>query len=62
MIRSGEMLVSLTQGKAPDPLQELTDRERTILGLIGNALTQHPADTSRFASLAWLAGGLLLAG
>jgi hypothetical protein len=24
MIRSGEMLVSLTQGKAPDPLQELT--------------------------------------
>lgn len=34
-----EMLVSLTLGKAPDPLQELTDREREILALIGNGLT-----------------------
>lgn len=32
---AAEMLVSLTQRKAPDPLQELTDRERTILSLIG---------------------------
>jgi DNA-binding NarL/FixJ family response regulator len=33
------MLVSLTKGKAPDPLQELTDRERQILLLIGTGLT-----------------------
>lgn len=32
---AAEMLVSLTQRKAPDPLQKLTDRERTILSLIG---------------------------
>jgi len=32
---AAEMLVSLTQRKAPDPLQELTERERTILSLIG---------------------------
>ena len=27
---AAEMLVSLTRGRAPDPLQELTDREREI--------------------------------
>jgi DNA-binding NarL/FixJ family response regulator len=36
---AAEMLVMLTRGKAPDPLQELTDRERDILGLIGTGLT-----------------------
>lgn len=36
---AGEMLVSLTQGKAPNPLQELTGREREILALIGNGCT-----------------------
>jgi two-component system, NarL family, nitrate/nitrite response regulator NarL len=36
---AAEMLVSLTKGKAPDPLQELTDREREILLLIGTGLT-----------------------
>jgi DNA-binding NarL/FixJ family response regulator len=36
---AAEMLVSLTKGKAPDPLQELTDRERQILLLIGTGLT-----------------------
>ena len=30
-----EVLVSLTRGPAPDPLQELTERERRILELIG---------------------------
>jgi len=34
-----EMLASLTRGPAPDPLQELTDREKEILGLIGLGLT-----------------------
>jgi DNA-binding NarL/FixJ family response regulator len=36
---AAEMLVSLTRGKAPDPLQELTARECEILALIGNGLT-----------------------
>lgn len=36
---AAEMLVALTRGAAPDPLQELTDRERDILGLIGTGLT-----------------------
>ncbi|MEO8486766.1 MAG: response regulator transcription factor [Betaproteobacteria bacterium] len=36
---AAEMLVLLTRGKAPDPLQELTARERDILGLIGTGLT-----------------------
>jgi DNA-binding NarL/FixJ family response regulator len=36
---AAEMLVMLTRGAAPDPLQELTDRERDILGLIGKGLT-----------------------
>jgi two-component system, NarL family, nitrate/nitrite response regulator NarL len=36
---AAEMLISLTKGKAPDPLQELTDRERQILMLIGTGLS-----------------------
>lgn len=36
---AAEMLALLTRGKAPDPLQELTDREREILALIGTGLT-----------------------
>ena len=36
---ASEMLVSLTRGCAPDPLQELTVRERQILELIGKGLT-----------------------
>lgn len=36
---ASEMLVSLTRGHAPDPLQELTAREREILMLIGTGLT-----------------------
>jgi DNA-binding NarL/FixJ family response regulator len=36
---ASEILVSLTKDKAPDPLQELTDREREILLLIGTGLT-----------------------
>ena len=36
---AAEMLVMLTRGPAPDPLQELTEREREILGLIGDGLT-----------------------
>jgi two-component system, NarL family, nitrate/nitrite response regulator NarL len=34
-----EVLVSLTRAPAPDPLQELTERERQILTLIGNGRT-----------------------
>lgn len=33
------ILVVLTRGRSPDPLQELTDREREILQLIGEGLT-----------------------
>jgi two-component system, NarL family, nitrate/nitrite response regulator NarL len=36
---AAEMLVSLTQAPALDPLQELTERERQILSLIGTGLT-----------------------
>jgi len=36
---AAEMLVVLTRGAAPDPLQELTERERDILRLIGTGLT-----------------------
>ncbi|HEY8244832.1 MAG: response regulator [Vicinamibacteria bacterium] len=36
---AAEMLALLTRGPAPDPLQELTEREREILRLIGNGLT-----------------------
>ncbi len=36
---ASEMLIALTRGRAPDPLQELTPREREILELIGAGLT-----------------------
>jgi DNA-binding NarL/FixJ family response regulator len=47
---AGEMLVSLTQGKAPDPLQELTPREREILALIGNGFTNRAIGEKIFLS------------
>ena len=47
---AGEMLVSLTQGKAPDPLQELTSREREILALIGNGYTNRAIGEKIFLS------------
>jgi DNA-binding NarL/FixJ family response regulator len=36
---ASEMLISLTRERAPDPLQELTAREREILELVGVGLT-----------------------
>ena len=47
---AAEMLVSLTQGKAPDPLQELTPREREILALIGTGLTNREIGERIFLS------------
>ena len=47
---AGEMLVSLTQGKAPDPLQELTTREREILALIGHGFTNRQIGEKIFLS------------
>lgn len=47
---AAEMLVSLTHGKAPDPLQELTDREREILALIGTGLTNREIGERIFLS------------
>lgn len=47
---AAEMLVSLTRGKAPDPLQELTDREREILLLIGTGLTNREIGERIFLS------------
>ena len=47
---AAEMLVSLTQGKAPDPLQELTAREREILALIGTGLTNREIGERIFLS------------
>lgn len=47
---AGEMLISLTQGKAPDPLQELTEREREILALIGNGFTNRAIGEKVFLS------------
>jgi two-component system, NarL family, nitrate/nitrite response regulator NarL len=47
---AAEMLVSLTRGKAPDPLQELTVREREILELIGQALTNREIGEKIFLS------------
>jgi DNA-binding NarL/FixJ family response regulator len=47
---AAEMLVSLTHSHAPDPLQELTDREREILGLIGQGLTNREIGARIFLS------------
>ena len=47
---ASEMLVSLTRGTAPDPLQELTDRERDILRLIGTGLTNREIGDRIFLS------------
>jgi DNA-binding NarL/FixJ family response regulator len=47
---AAEMLVSLTQGQAPDPLQELTEREREILQLIGTGLTNRAIGERIFLS------------
>ncbi|OWW22664.1 response regulator [Noviherbaspirillum denitrificans] len=44
------MLVSLTRDKAPDPLQELTEREREILSLIGTGLTNREIGERIFLS------------
>ncbi len=45
---AAEMLVSLTCGHAPDALQELTDREREILRLIGTGLTNREIGAKLF--------------
>jgi len=47
---ASEMLASLTRSRAPDPLQELTDREREILGLIGVGLTNREIGQRIFLS------------
>jgi DNA-binding NarL/FixJ family response regulator len=47
---AAEMLVTLTHGKAPDPLQELTEREREILALIGSGLTNRAIGDKIFLS------------
>jgi len=47
---ASEMLVSLTRSQAPDPLQELTEREREILGLIGTGMTNREIGERIFLS------------
>jgi DNA-binding NarL/FixJ family response regulator len=47
---ASEMLISLTQVKAADPMQELTDREREILALIGNGMTNREIGERIFLS------------
>jgi DNA-binding NarL/FixJ family response regulator len=47
---ASEMLVSLTHVKASDPMQELTDREREILALIGNGMTNREIGEQIFLS------------
>jgi two-component system nitrate/nitrite response regulator NarL len=47
---ASEMLVSLTQHQAPDPMQELTQREREILGLIGSGMTNREIGERIFLS------------
>jgi two-component system, NarL family, nitrate/nitrite response regulator NarL len=47
---AAEMLVSLTSHQAIDPLQELTEREREILRLIGTGLTNREIGAQLFLS------------
>lgn len=47
---AAEMLVSLTAKRAPDPLQELTEREQEILRLIGTGLTNREIGERIFLS------------
>jgi two-component system, NarL family, nitrate/nitrite response regulator NarL len=47
---AAEMLFTLTRGHAPDPLQELTDREREILRLIGIGSTNREIGERLFLS------------
>ena len=47
---AAEMLFTLTRGHAPDPLQELTDREREILRLIGTGSTNREIGERLFLS------------
>jgi two-component system, NarL family, nitrate/nitrite response regulator NarL len=47
---ASEMLASLTRSRAPDPLQELTERERDILGLIGIGMTNREIGQRVFLS------------
>jgi two-component system nitrate/nitrite response regulator NarL len=47
---AAEMLAALTQKAAPDPLQELTERERQILSLIGEGLTNRAIGEKIFLS------------
>jgi two-component system, NarL family, nitrate/nitrite response regulator NarL len=47
---AGEMLVSLSRGPAADPCQELTEREREILGLIGQGMTNREIGKQIFLS------------
>jgi two-component system, NarL family, nitrate/nitrite response regulator NarL len=47
---AAEMLVTLTNHQAMDPLQELTDREREILRLIGTGLTNREIGVQIFLS------------
>ena len=47
---ASEMLLSLTRSQAPDPLQELTERVREILGLIGTGMTNREIGERIFLS------------
>lgn len=47
---AAEMLVTLTRGPAPDVLQELTEREREVLRLIGTGLTNREIGAKIFLS------------
>ena len=47
---ASEMLVSLTQSRAVSPLQELTEREREILCLIGTGMTNREIGERIFLS------------
>ncbi len=47
---TGEMLVALSRGPVNDPCQELTEREREILGLIGQGLKNREIGEKIFLS------------